>query len=158
MVSGGVATRCPFPCHCCSHWGQAEGLSTAEYFETILGGTEAIWINDLIRETCMFRISSIQWWLNICGRSRFPCASGVQCVYIVTVQQYKVLERSPASEEGGKKPFVILWMESVTRFTHPVPNYFSKPSISFEVALECNRLSSNHRRQGFDGDRQISWK
>lgn len=48
--------------------------------------------------------------------------------------------------------------ESVDRFTHPVPNNLSKPSISFEVTLESDSLSDNNRRQGLYGNCQISWK
>lgn len=46
--------------------------------------------------------------------------------------------------------------ETVERFTHPIPNNLTQPSISFEVTLESNSLTNNNRRQGLYGNCQIS--
>lgn len=65
--------------------------------------------------------------------------------------------QAPASEEADGEPFVFFCIECVI-FTHPVPNYFPKPSVSFKVALEGHGLTNNHRRQRLDGNSQISCK
>jgi len=52
----------------------------------------------------------------------------------------------------------MAFKKNVNKFTYPVPNNFSQPSISFEVTLESDSLTHNNRRQGLYGNCQISLK
>lgn len=45
-----------------------------------------------------------------------------------------------------------------SRLTHPVPNNFSQPAVSFEVAFESNSLAHNHGGQRLYGNCQITCK
>lgn len=58
----------------------------------------------------------------------------------------------------SRKQLMLNGFETVERFTHPIPNNLTQPSISFEVTLESNSLTNNNRRQGLYGNCQISWK
>lgn len=43
-------------------------------------------------------------------------------------------------------------------FTHPVPDDLSEASVRLEVTLEGNSLPDDDRRQGLDGNSQVSFK
>lgn len=64
------------------------------------------------------------------------------------------------NERNGwsREHLVLNGIGSANRFTYPVPNNLSKPSVSFEVTLESDSLSDNNGRQGLYGNSQISWK
>lgn len=63
----------------------------------------------------------------------------------VLVQFWPTFISTPNALSGGE-----------SRLTHPVPNNFSQPSVSFEVAFESNSLAHNHGGQGLYGNCQIT--